>query len=83
MSDDNSESTDSDNNNAGPFYNNYLRRLPPAPPYEHPESPDLEIEISSDSEYDVQLNNLETSSGEVRFLILIMNVVFLNFVLMF
>jgi len=69
MSDtDSSSSTDSDNNNASPFFNRYLG-YPHGFNYNiHVESsPNLETDSSSDSEIIPNSNHLYSSSSDVSF----------------
>lgn len=72
MSDvDSDSSSDSGNNNDSPFFNHYLG-IPRVEGYEMPDSPDLEIESSSDSDDDSLFNqSSDSSSSNVSFLIFI------------
>jgi len=70
MSDtDSSSSTDSDNNNGSPFFNHYLDY---SQEYNYElddvESPGLETDNSSSSEIIHNLNHLDSSSSDVKFL---------------
>lgn len=68
MSESDSDSTDSYNNNVSPLFNHYLR-LPRVPRFGSP--PEIEIDNSSDSEMNPQFNYLVTSdSSDVWLLIL-------------
>lgn len=71
MSDSDTDSTDSDNNNVvSPFFDDFMG-IPRAPRYELPESPDIETDNSSDSEIDLhEFNHVGASTSDVWFLFL-------------
>lgn len=75
MSDADSESTDSDNNNMSPLFNPYFGR-----PYGFLENEDLQVNDSSSSQdSSPQFDDLASSStSDVRILVYIINVVFIN-----
>jgi len=63
MSDSNSDSSESDNNNLSPIFNHYLTI--PYAQYQFPSIPRLEIEYSSSNESNYQYDEFETSSSDV------------------
>lgn len=75
MSDADSESTDSENNNVSPLFNPYfgIQRLGP---FEYPENEDLEIDDSSSDESNPQfvVDLASSSTSDVRILVFIINV---------
>lgn len=81
MSDADSESTDSDNNNVSPLFNPYFG-IPRLGPFEFPDNEDLEIDDSSSSESNPQFVDLvSSSSSDVRILVFIISVICINFIL--
>lgn len=75
MSETNSDSTESNDNNMSLYYNHYLRL-----PHGSPNEEDNEMEIvSSSASFEDSSSGID---GEVRFLTLIICFVFINFILL-
>lgn len=69
MADLDTDSTDSDNNNIVPLINEYFGMPLVVPQFQNEESPDLEIDNSSESDIDNQFHIIGSMSSSVSILI--------------
>lgn len=81
MADLDTDSTDSDNNNLVPLINEYFGMPLVVPQFQHAESPEREIDNSSESDIDNQFHIIGSLSSSVSILIYIQFYVILTCVL--